>query len=123
MGAVGSPPGLLEREAELAELEHAFGRAAAGAGSLIVVTGSAGSGKTALLEGARALAPGQALSARGAEFEADFPFGIVRQLFDRVTAERSDWGQGPGELAAQRLRSTPAAAGTDAAAGAGSMFG
>ena len=46
-------PALLEREAELAGLEAALNDARRGAGRLVVIEGSAGIGKTRLLEEAR----------------------------------------------------------------------
>ena len=45
-----SAPVLLGRDGELATLTTALGRAAAGRGRLVVVTGDAGIGKTRLLE-------------------------------------------------------------------------
>ncbi|HEV2811912.1 MAG TPA: AAA family ATPase, partial [Solirubrobacteraceae bacterium] len=44
---------LLEREAEVAELEEAVAAARAGAGRLVVVEGPAGIGKTRLVRAAR----------------------------------------------------------------------
>ena len=57
---------LIERERELATLEEAFEDAAAGRGSLVLVTGEAGGGKTALLERFCAGRPHQARVLRGA---------------------------------------------------------
>jgi DNA-binding CsgD family transcriptional regulator len=85
--------GLLEREHELAAVEELLERA----GALLVVEGGAGVGKTTLLETAcrRAAALGfEVLIARGSELEAEFAFGVVRQLFERrlATADVSERG-------------------------------
>lgn len=79
------PGGLLEREAELAVLDAVLRAAAGGAGRMAVVEGPPGIGKTALLTTVRARALDenlQVLTARGTELEAEFAFGVVRQLFD-----------------------------------------
>jgi predicted ATPase len=84
--------GLLEREHELREVAELVDRARCGEGAVVVVEGPAGIGKTALLEEAcgRAAKAGLAvLSARGAELERDFGFGIVRQLFEPVMRRAS----------------------------------
>jgi DNA-binding CsgD family transcriptional regulator len=81
---VGEQP-LLERDAELRVLEATVAEAQASAGRLVVLEGPAGVGKTRLLAGARAIAERrgcQVLSARAGEFEQDFSFGVVRQLFE-----------------------------------------
>ena len=77
--------GLLEREAELARVDRAFDRVGAGLGSVVVVEGPAGIGKSALLAavGADAQARGYGvLRARGSEFEEEIAFGVARQLFE-----------------------------------------
>lgn len=79
--------GLLEREVEFAALGEAFGRLASGSGSLILVEGPAGIGKTALLEEAVTRARRQSagvLRSRGGELEREMPFGVARQLFEPV---------------------------------------
>jgi DNA-binding CsgD family transcriptional regulator len=83
--AVRAEVPLLEREAELSELEAALGDAARGAGGLVVLEGPAGIGKTRLLRAAREHASRagiRILAARGSELERDFPFGVVRQLLE-----------------------------------------
>ena len=81
--------GLLERERELDEIRERLESARAGAGSTLVVEGPGGIGKTELLlaAGREARERGMCvLSARGAELEREFAFGVVRQLFEaRVT--------------------------------------
>jgi tetratricopeptide (TPR) repeat protein len=83
---------LLERELELDELAAAIASAATGAGRLVAVEGTAGIGKTRLLAEARTAASRdglRVLAARGGEFEAEFAYGIVRQLFEPLIAGAS----------------------------------
>jgi DNA-binding CsgD family transcriptional regulator len=80
-----STSGLLERERELEVLSAAVAAAAGGTAGLVLVQGPAGIGKSRLLAEARRLAEEHdlaVLSARGGELERDFPFGIVRQLYE-----------------------------------------
>lgn len=91
-GAAHQAPVLLEREAEEATLREAAAAARAGEGRLVVVEGSAGIGKSSLLAQARAMATGegmQVLRARAGEHEAEFAFGVVRQLFEQPLAHAS----------------------------------
>ena len=80
--------GLFERGLELAELDSQIERAAAGEGTLVVLEGPAGIGKSRLLAEARGRADGsmRVLSARGSELEGEFAFGVVRQLFEAELA-------------------------------------
>ena len=83
---------LLERDGELAALQEAVAAARAGDGRLVVIEGSAGIGKSSLLAASRAIASGAAmrvLRARAGEHEAEFTFGVVRQLFEQVLANGS----------------------------------
>jgi predicted ATPase len=76
---------LLERGRELAAVEELLKPGSA----LVVVEGRAGIGKTSLLDAACRRAAGlghDVLRARGSELEADFAFGVVRQLFERRLA-------------------------------------
>ena len=90
--AVTTSDRLFERERELEAIHGALAQAAQGAGTLVVIDGPAGVGKTALLDAARDAAATDAdllvLRARGAELERAFGFGVVRQLFDEVAARR-----------------------------------
>src|SRR3954454_23691758 len=76
---------LLERDGELASIESLIDEAADGHARLALVEGPAGIGKTTLMTEARRRA-GEAgmrtLAARGSELERQFPFGVVRQLFE-----------------------------------------
>lgn len=86
MGEPG-PGGLLERQREIATLEHALTQAVAGHGQLVVVEGPLGIGKTTLIGVAHTLARERGLrvlAARGSPLEHDFSFGIVRGLFERL---------------------------------------
>src|SRR3954469_6761661 len=81
---------LLEREAELGDIDEAVAAAAAGAGRAVVIEGEPGIGKTALLGVAASTAASDGmttLSARAHELERDFGCGVVRQLFERTLRE------------------------------------
>ena len=98
--------GLLSREHEVACLREAVGAAADGRGSLVIVTGPAGIGKTTLMTAAQhaaAEAGVLARRARGGELERDFPLGVVRQLLERPLAEAAP------ELRAELLQGAEAA--------------
>ena len=80
---------LLEREPELELLERLADEACSGRGRVVVIEGPAGIGKTSLLEVVRSRARERgmtALHARASELDREFPFGAVRQLFERVLA-------------------------------------
>src|SRR5437773_1443421 len=71
---------ILERDAELAALSAAVAAAEAGHGTLVLVEGPAGIGKTTLLQAA-CRGPGpRVLTARGLALEQGFGYGLVRQL-------------------------------------------
>lgn len=83
---------LLERDGELVVLQEAIAAAWAGDGRLVAIEGSAGIGKSSLLAESRAIASGvgmRALGARAGEHEAEFAFGVVRQLFEAMLANAS----------------------------------
>jgi DNA-binding CsgD family transcriptional regulator len=80
---------LVERETEVGMLDGLAARAAAGRAGLAVVEGPAGIGKSRLLAELRGRARARGLrelTARGGELERDFPFGVVRQLFEPALA-------------------------------------
>jgi hypothetical protein len=84
---------LFEREWEVETLAAAIGAAADGRAGLLLVQGPAGIGKSRLLAEARTLAEERGLcvrSARGGELERDFPFGVVRQLYESRLVEESE---------------------------------
>lgn len=76
---------LIEREAELAQLEEAVVRASDGAGSVLVVEGPLGCGKSRLITAATDLAQRvglRVLRATGRELERFFSLGVALQLFE-----------------------------------------
>ncbi|MDA0185791.1 AAA family ATPase, partial [Solirubrobacter phytolaccae] len=81
---------LLERENELRQLHALLDAARRGEGGTILVEAAAGAGKTALLNAARDQPDFRTLHATGGELEREFPFGVVRQLFERTVHERRD---------------------------------
>jgi DNA-binding CsgD family transcriptional regulator len=83
---------LIERSSDLALIEGALSSAERGDGSLTLVSGPAGVGKTALLDAARELGRSRgvtALDALATELEAEFPYGVVRQLYAPTVGEPS----------------------------------
>jgi DNA-binding CsgD family transcriptional regulator len=93
MGLLLQGTALLERAEELAAVDAAIASAQSGAGKLIVIEGAAGIGKTSLLAEGRARAADSGsvvLYARASELEADFSFGVVRQLFETLVATASE---------------------------------
>ena len=109
MGTGVQPSLLLEREDDLARISGSLEQARDGRGTLLVVEGPAGVGKTALLAEARAIAESsgmQVLRSRGAELEREFAFGVVRQLLEPVLRGVDDpegLFQGPAGVAAGLL--------------------
>ncbi|HEX6667312.1 MAG TPA: AAA family ATPase [Solirubrobacterales bacterium] len=84
---------LQERERELAELDAALGEAGAGRGRAVAIEGVAGLGKTRLLKEVRSIgadAGFDVLTARATDLERDFPFALVRQLFEAPLAALSE---------------------------------
>ena len=83
---------LLERDRELESLRAALAEAVGGEGRLALVEGPAGIGKSRLLAELRGRARRRTmrvLAARGSELEREFPFGVVRQLFEPPSATRT----------------------------------
>ena len=76
---------LVDRDPELAGIAAALETARTGVGSVVVIAGAAGTGKSALLAVAveRARAQGTAVrSGRGSELEQELSFGVIQQLFE-----------------------------------------
>ncbi|MFF0198738.1 DUF2791 family P-loop domain-containing protein (plasmid) [Streptomyces anulatus] len=86
--------GLLEREREIDLLDDSLRRAREGKGRLVLIEGEQGSGKTSLLHALRTAAEERGfrvLRACGSEFESDFSWAVLRQLFcDAADGERSE---------------------------------
>ncbi len=83
-------PKLVEREREVAALLALVEAAPRGEGRAVLIEGPAGIGKSALLADARRRAAENGslvLAGRGSELEREFPFGVVRQLFEAVVAD------------------------------------
>jgi DNA-binding CsgD family transcriptional regulator/tetratricopeptide (TPR) repeat protein len=98
---------LLERDAELATIEALLDAACSGSGQILTIEGEAGAGKTSLLGAAGRLAAASemgVLRARGGEYERDFPYGVVRQLFEPMLlfdeVQRAELLTGSAALAA-----------------------
>jgi len=83
---------LLEREPELDALREGLDRARAREGTLLLIEGPAGVGKTTLVRAARAAGEGAGmmpLEARGSELEQPFAFGVVRQLLEPAVSNEA----------------------------------
>jgi DNA-binding CsgD family transcriptional regulator len=102
---------LLERDHELERLRTAVQSAGRREGDALVIEAAAGIGKSRLLEQARAEAAQlglRVLDARATELERAFPFGVMRQLFERLLTdaedqERERWLSGAAGLAEEVL--------------------
>lgn len=84
---------MFEREAELELLAGMVEAALGGRGSCVCVEGPPGIGKTSLLTAASGLGHERGmrvLDARGGELEREFPFGVVRQLFEATVVGLED---------------------------------
>jgi DNA-binding CsgD family transcriptional regulator/Tfp pilus assembly protein PilF len=98
VAAVDAGEVLLERDAALARIDQCLRGAVAGSGSLLLLEGPAGIGKTRLVQAAalRGRELGLVMfSGRGSELERDFAYGLVRQLFEAplVAASPSERGE------------------------------
>lgn len=101
----------MERGHELRQIHSAVDRACRGSGSLLVIEGPAGIGKSRLLAEACASAEHdglQVLRARGGALERDLAYGAVRLLLERALAalseaERAEVLSGAAGLAAPAL--------------------
>jgi DNA-binding CsgD family transcriptional regulator len=103
-------PLLLERDGELERLNTLLESARQGSGSVTVVSGPPGIGKTELLTAMHGLAARhgfRSLSARGRELEADMAFSVVRQLLEQPVLSASGTER-------RRLLAGPARAGASA---------
>ncbi|MEA2430459.1 MAG: hypothetical protein QOI19_932, partial [Thermoleophilaceae bacterium] len=102
---------LLERDDELQVLGRLIDEARAGNGRMVLVEGPPGIGKTRLLDTARTHAREhgtRVLGARASELDRQFPFGVVRQLFEPLLANadrerQAAWLHGAAARAAPLL--------------------
>jgi DNA-binding CsgD family transcriptional regulator len=125
---LAGPDALLERELEVERVRGALRAVGRREGLVVVIEGPPGIGKSRLLEigSSRASDLGfRVLSARATELEQGFPFGVVRQLFERVIteAEKADgdrWLSGAAALAAGLLTGAPMVVPPAPSPGAGS---
>ena len=81
---------LLEREQELGLLQELLHADPGGLSRPVVIEGPAGIGKTRLLAELRQRAAAEGLrvrSAQGSDLEREFPYGVVRQLFEPVLSD------------------------------------
>jgi DNA-binding CsgD family transcriptional regulator len=116
--AVARPVALLEREHEVERILGVLHAAGRRNGQALTIEAAPGMGKSRLLEEARACAQDvrlRLLHARATQLESGFPFGVVRQLFERALveadgAERDRWLEGAAGLAAELVTAAPAAA-------------
>lgn len=113
---------LLERDREIHRLRFALDRAQAGDGGLVVIESAQGLGKTSLLDFLRAEAEEQGcqvLRARGSEFEREFSWAVVRQLFDQPHGEAIGGLAGetgaPADMVDGLLKHAPAVPGSTSA--------
>lgn len=103
--------GLYERNREVGRLRTQLDDACAGRGSLVVVEGPAGIGKTTLIREAIAEARRRGMtviSGRGGVLEQDVEYGVVRQMVERVVIEADEEEReallsGPAALAGAAL--------------------
>jgi DNA-binding CsgD family transcriptional regulator len=80
---------LLERDRELGVIRDELAAARSGDGRCVLIEGPAGIGKSALMLAARTQARDdgfRVLSGAGGELETEFPYGVVRQLFEPALA-------------------------------------
>jgi DNA-binding CsgD family transcriptional regulator len=102
--------GLLERESELAAIDAAAAAARRGEGRVVLVRGTAGIGKSALLEAGRGragAAGATVLTARAGELEQGFPWGVARQLLTAPVRDRLVALDGAAALAAPLFGAAP----------------
>ncbi|MGC1165138.1 MAG: ATP-binding protein, partial [Solirubrobacterales bacterium] len=82
---VSADPRLLERDEELGAISAHLQGARAGDGSLLVIEGPAGIGKTALVGAAAEMARAEGMTvlrARGGVLEQELSYGVARQLVE-----------------------------------------
>src|SRR4051812_31562149 len=109
--ATAAPVALLEREQEVERIRGVLDAATRRDGAALAIDAAPGLGKSRLLDEARAQAAQLGvgvLNARATQLEQTFPFGVVRQLFERAVlgaapGERERWLAGAAALGAEVL--------------------
>lgn len=121
---------LVERDDERSAIERQVADAMMGLGSLTVLEGPAGTGKSRLLEVAADVATGmgmRVLSAFGTELERHFPFGVAIQLFEpwwlSATEEERNYALSGAGNAVRALLSDGPGGATDADVGYATVHG
>ena len=105
---------LVERECELSAIDALLASARSGSGSVLLIEGPAGIGKTSLLAVTRRWATDarmRVLHARGSELERDYPLGVIRQCLEpaiRSEPDRERLLRGAARLAGPLLLDAPA---------------
>ena len=113
---IRTPP-LLERGAELDAVDRALDAALGGIGSLTIVEGEPGIGKSSIIGVAAERAAARdlrVLRARGGEFEGQFPYGVIVELFGaalRSDDDRRRLLRGAARAAEPVFGASPASAG------------
>jgi DNA-binding CsgD family transcriptional regulator/tetratricopeptide (TPR) repeat protein len=106
MASLPTGSGLLhEREREVAMLDQAIIDAKSGEARLVLIEGAAGIGKSRMLLEARTLgeqAGFNVVTARGNEFEREYPFGVIRQLVGSVGLSEAATGDRVIDAEAER---------------------
>jgi class 3 adenylate cyclase len=93
VGARVRAPSLVGREEELAAVESSLAAARSGTGTMLLVEGPAGIGKTSLLRAARERAAERGMTvlhARATELERDYPMGVARQALEPAIRSGQD---------------------------------
>lgn len=88
---VGDP--VLERDAEMERIAQAIERSLAGAGSVLLIEGPPGIGKTTLVSAARERARAcgmRVLGARASELEREYSYAVARQLAELILRRADD---------------------------------
>jgi predicted ATPase/signal transduction histidine kinase len=100
------PQGLYGRSADIAVLTAAHARAAAGRGDLLLITGSAGIGKTSLvneLHRVTAASHGRFATGKCDPFHRSVPFDAVHQALDHLVRQTLIEGEAEAVAVRQRL--------------------
>jgi predicted ATPase len=103
VGSALGDAGLLEREQELSAFDALLDTGDGGGSGLVLIEGPAGIGKSRLIAELRERARAgsmNVLAAYGSDLEREFPFGVVRQLFEPLLAGPAERERLLGDAAA-----------------------